>query len=122
MKNITRFILPAISLFYIGCIKKYKFTSNACSGRFYEEVFNINPAGVDEVYLTDWLNFKIYIGKIDNEHENFSFNCIGDSIQVFKLKEEISGNKMKIVDSRTLSISELEVKKVKGKEPIFKFE
>jgi hypothetical protein len=121
MRKLIRIILSLIFLICIGCIKKYKFTSKVCNGRLYAEVFNINPAGVDETYLTDSINFEIYIGKYDNEHEKFSIVCLGDSIQILKLKEETYGNKMKIIGSRTLSLSDLEAKKIQSKEPLFEF-
>jgi len=119
MRKMSRIIFSGIWLICFGCIKKYKFTSKVCSGKFYAEVYNINPAGVDEIYLTDSLNIKIFIGKFDNEHEKISFDCKGDSIKIFKLAEATVGNKMEIIDAKTLSLSELE--KRKNTEPLFEF-
>ena len=103
MNKNTRLILATISLLFIGCIKKHKFTANVCNGQFCVEDFNINPAGVDELYMTDSLNFKVYVGKFDKEHKNFSFKYNGDSIIVMKLSGELKGPKMTVVESRNLS-------------------
>jgi hypothetical protein len=102
-------------------VRKHKFTSKVCDGRFSCEIFNINPAGVDEDFLTDSKNFKIYIGQFDNEHENFSVVCKEDSIQIFKFKAPVSGNQWDIIDTKTLSLSDLIKKKIRRNEPLFEF-
>jgi hypothetical protein len=56
----------------------------------YLVVYTINPAGVSRCYLTDSSNFKIEIGSIDEEHDQFKFACIKDSIFIYK---ETSGNR-----------------------------
>jgi hypothetical protein len=113
-------ILITFSLLYIGCVTKHKATIKVCGGQFYIESFNVNPAGVDEDYITDSLNFRLYVGKFDNEHENFSYVCKGDSITIMKLVMETQGNQMKITDSKMLSFADLKSKK-NIKEPVFEF-
>ena len=109
-------------LLFTGCVKRHRSTTKVCGGRLYAECFNVNPFGVDENYLTDSMSFKIYIGKFDNEHENFSYVCNGDSIKVLKLTEgTAAGEKMKRVDSVILSLSDLKMKKVPEKQPLFEF-
>jgi hypothetical protein len=115
-------LIPAmISLLIVGCVKKYKFTTKVCGGQFYIEDFNVNPAGVNEAYLTDSINFRIYVGKYDNEHENFSFVCNGDSIKIMKLVMPDTGMKMKILDSLKFSFSDLAKKRMSDSEPLFEF-
>ena len=114
-------ILISFALLAIGCIKKYKGTTRVCGGKFYVESFNVNPAGVDEDYFTDSINFRVYVGKFDNEHENFSYVCNGDSIKVMKSVMDGYGNKMKISDSKMLSLVDLKDKKVSNNKPLFEF-
>jgi hypothetical protein len=114
-------ILITISLIYIGCIKKHKATTKICGGQLYVETFNVNPAGVDEDYLTDSLNLLVYVGKFDNEHENFSYVCNGDSIRISKLTIETYGTKMKITDSKLLSLAAIKNTKMSVNKPLFEF-
>ena len=114
-------ILITFSLLYIGCIKKHKSTTKICGGQLYVESFNVNSAGVDEDYLTDSLSFRVYVGKFDNEHENFSYVCNEDSIRIMKLVVETYGKKMKITDSKLLSLSDLKNKRMSINKPLFDF-
>jgi hypothetical protein len=113
--------LVIISVLFGGCFAKHKFTAKVCNGKLYSEVYNINPAGVDEDYLTDSSTFRIFIGKFDSDHENFSYVCSGDSIKVLKLATDTSGERMKLVDSRVLSLSELKMNKFPKQQPLFEF-
>lgn len=74
-----------IIFLFPGCIEKYKRTTKVCNNILSMEVYNVNPAGVDAAYLTDSVNFRIYLGKFDNEHENFNCYCEGDTVFVRKL-------------------------------------
>jgi hypothetical protein len=115
-----KWILPTIGLLLAGCASKYKFTAKVCDKKIYAEIFNVNPAGVDAAYLTDSVNFRLYIGKYDNEHENFGCECNGDSIEIIKFANDSVGQR-KRVDSLTLSISSLIKKKIHDNQPIFEF-
>jgi len=121
MYKMTQIVLASLSLIFFSCDKKYKYTVKVCGGRLYAESFNIKPAGVDEDYLTDSINFRIYIGKYDNGHENFGYECNGDSITVMKLVVPLIGPRMKVVESRTLSLSELVKNNTKNNKPLFEF-
>lgn len=112
-------ILIIFSLVYIGCVAKHKASVKICGGQFYVEMYNVNPAGVDEDYLTDSSGFKVYVGKFDNEHENFRYVCNGDSITIMKLAMQIDG-KMKMTESKTVSLAGLKNKK-NIEEPLFEF-
>jgi len=103
-----------------GCIARHKFTVKLCNGKIYSEVFNVNPAGVDEAFLTDSENFKVYIGKIDSDHDLLRYSCNGDTINIFKYSQDSTGA-MKMVDSRKLSLSTLVQHKTHTSEPLFEF-
>lgn len=88
-----------------SCIKKYKFTAKVCDTKLFVEVFNINTFGVDADYLTDSVSFRKYIGDFDNEHENYSYGCKGDSVYIMKT---VSGNRWArdtIVDGKMTVVS-----------------
>jgi hypothetical protein len=84
-KNILFLII--LCCLWATCKKKHKYTLKlpSCNENIYIEQFNVNPAGVDADYLTDSLNFRVYVGKWDNEHEFFSYVCMGDSILIKKI-------------------------------------
>ena len=105
-------IIITLGCFFIGCIKKYKHTAKVCDNKLYVEVFNINPAGVDCDYLTDSINFRLYIGKWDNEHENFTYSCIGDTIFIEKIGIVDIEGKFQILSKRAYSLQSLKKDKV----------
>lgn len=83
-------------LILIGCNEKYKWTTGVCENRFFVERFNVNRAGMDAHYLTDSSTFRMYVGKFDNEHENYSYSCVGDSIVIAKLAADPSGARKQV--------------------------
>ena len=104
--------ITILSSLYVGCIKKFKYTVKVCDDNLYVERFNINPAGVDADYLTDSLNFRLYVGKWDNEHENFNYTCTGDSVLIKKLGIIDTTGEFQIIEKRVYSLQELKKKKM----------
>lgn len=102
------FLAGLSGLILIGCSEKHKWTTGVCENRFFVERFNVNPAGIDVHYLTDSSTFRIYVGKFDNEHENYSYSCVGDSIVVVKLADDSSGTR-KTVGRNSYSIAALKI-------------
>jgi hypothetical protein len=78
-----KIFLLLLSVSMTGCINKHIFTTQVCNG-LYVETFNINPAGVNEDYLTDSVTFKISIDTWDDEHETISYFCHNDSLYIIK--------------------------------------
>jgi hypothetical protein len=113
---------------FTSCIKRHKFTTKVCNKNLYAEVFIINPAGVNEDYLTDSVNFRMYVGKWDDEHENYSYICKGDSIEIEKFAENeeglswqtdssngstyLKGDSMKMIETKTYNILDLKKSKI----------
>ena len=114
------FLLSISVLLIFGCIRKHKYTESVRNSNLYWEVFNINPAGVDEAFLTDSQNFRVYIGKYDTEHDLFRCSCIDDTIKILKFSEDASGV-MKMVDSKSLSQKKLSKDKTYNNNPLFEF-
>ena len=71
-----------IPLFF-GCFKKHHTTRQVCD-KLYVETFLLPPADIAEYYLTDSLTFRMFLGKLDNEHEGCAVTCKGDSVIVEK--------------------------------------
>lgn len=95
MKFKTSILLILVAI-TSGCVKRYKFTAKVCDKRLYVEVFQTNPFGVDVDYLTDSISFRKYIGDWDEEHETYSYWCIGDSVHVLK---RVRGNRWARMDT-----------------------
>ncbi len=106
-----------LSLMNLCCIKKHRFTGKVCD-RYYVEIFNVNPFGVNEEYLTDSVNFKINVGKLDSDHEQISYYCSGDSMKIVKY---LTDNIPKGIDSVMISMTDLVNKRKEYKEPLLEF-
>lgn len=107
MKNpLTFIILIFFSFLLASCIKKYSRTITVCDEKLFVEKYDHNFVDVAYCYLTDSSNFRMYVGKFDNEHGGYSFNCKGDSIEI---SEDYDG---KIINIRKYSLINLR----KGKE------
>lgn len=105
-------IIITLSHFFNGCIKQYKHTARVCNDKLYVEVFNINPAGVDCDYLTDSTNFRLYVGRWDNEHENFTYSCSGDTIVIEKIGIVNVEGKFQILDKKIYNLQSLKKGKI----------
>ncbi len=103
MKKIsTLFVLMLFSLLISGCIKKYSRTLTVCDGNIFVERYHHNFIDVAYYYLTDSTNFKMYVGKFDNEHGGYSFKCQKDSISISETYEGkvMNARKYSLVDLR----------------------
>ncbi len=94
---------------------KYDSTVALCNKKLFVETFTIFGSGAfggDRVseYLTDSVNFRIYIGTFDNAHEGYSFEYFGDSIKVSKSVDGANGNR-RIESIRFYSFSQLKASK-----------
>ncbi len=105
-------VRPFLILFFLSasCTQKYKRTVKVCEGNLFVELYNINPAGVDAHYLTDSTNFRMFVGEFDNEHENYSYVCNGDTLTIRKLQDSIPGTPRRVTNTRVFSIGELKKK------------
>jgi len=108
------------AFFHTGCSQRLKRGTIELKCHFYVETFNVNPFGVDEDYLTDSLNFRMFVGKYDVEHETFTYVCKEDSLIIYKKAEDTSG-KWKKVDSLHLSKEYFIENKADSSKPLFKF-
>ena len=105
------FLCLILSIIYINCTKRYKFTKNFCDNKLYAEVYNINPAGVNADYLTDSLNFRILIGRTDSDHERYHYSCSGDSIPIQKFVMNLDGD-MVVGETKSYSLQDLKDKHI----------
>jgi hypothetical protein len=119
MKAKFLFILIFV-VFGNGCFQRSKRETIELNCHLYIERFNINPFGVDEIYLTDSLNFRVYVGKYDVEHQTFTFVCKENNIMIYKKAEDNHGIWRK-VDSLFLSRDSLMRNKIDSSKPLFIF-
>ena len=88
MKISSKFIFVVLfSFFLTSCYKKYRHTNTVCNGKLFIEQFNHKTIDVAYDYLTDSSNFRIYVGKFDNEHGYYRYNCQNDSIEISETYE-----------------------------------
>jgi len=88
--------------------------------RLYIEDFEVNPFGVDEMYLTDSLSFRIFVGKYDVEHESISCVCKENDVMIYRRKQDENGV-WKRTDSFFLPRADLTANKIDSTQPLFKF-
>ena len=87
-----------------------------CTKNLFVETYTIFGGGAyggDKVsdYLTDSINFRIYIGTYNNGDEAYSYECRGDSINIYKVIGTRE-NKNRIINTRIYSLLNLEKKKI----------
>ena len=104
---------------FLSCAPVHTATTEV-GDHLYLEYFNINPFGVEEVYLTDSTNFRVSIGKYDTDHERIGCRVNGDTLIVTKTFEVERGVR-KIIDQAQLSREYLTKNKVDSTKPLFIF-
>jgi hypothetical protein len=67
--------------------------------------------GIQAQYVTDSTNFRLYLGKIDEEHEDFVPKCNGDSLIVDKYGMKQLDTIWHLLETRVYSISQLKFEK-----------
>jgi hypothetical protein len=89
-----------------------------CNRHLFVEKYEVWGGGAYDgdmisAYLTDSVNFRVYLRTYDNAHEGISFECKGeDSVSVYKQTLDTATNRFKIVSTTVYSLSELRKKKV----------
>ena len=106
MKKSSKLIyVVLLSFFLTSCYKKYSRTITVCNGKLFVERYRHNFIDIAYYYLIDSSNFRIYIGKFDNEHGGYYFNCRKDSIEISELYEQ------KVLNYRKYSLIDLRKRK-----------
>jgi hypothetical protein len=101
-KSLAFIIVVFFSFFLTGCYKEYDRTINVCDEKLFVERYSHSFIDVAYYYLTDSSYFRMYVGKFDNEHGGYSFNCRGDSLEISESDEGkvINIKKYSLVDLR----------------------
>lgn len=105
MKKPLTLVVLILPFFLLSCNTKYKSTIKVCDGKLFVEQFNSKYIDVAYDYLTDSTNFRIYIGKFDNEHAYYRYNCESDSVQISEIYEG------KVINIRKYSLDDLRKRK-----------
>jgi hypothetical protein len=115
-------LLGLLSILMAGCANDrsktgYHDTVPLCDGRFYVEIFTIMGGGAfggDRVsaYLTDSVNFRKYLGTYIEGKESIATECKGDSVYIYRTKENAPRQKPIIVNRWVYTAEELKKSKV----------
>ena len=88
----------------VSCKKKYVRTDNICDKHLFLEVYEKwSEIGVS--YLTDSVNFKIYVGQYNFGSDFYKFECKSDTVIIFRYS---GGN----VETKKYSLSELKRQRI----------
>jgi hypothetical protein len=111
--NMIRTFIIIISIIsFVGCSsernKNRHFSTTEICNKIYVERYIIFSSGayggdVHAKYLTDSINFRVYIGTEDTETENLFTLCKGDSLIVEKSFMSKGINSSKIISSKLYS-------------------
>jgi hypothetical protein len=105
MKKTCLFILLACVI--LSSCKRYKRTVKVCDGKLFVECFETNPMGVEADYLTDSSSFRMYVGKVDAEHQDYIYRCSNDSLIIDKYGMEQMDTSRRVLETRVFSLSKL---------------
>jgi len=71
------------------------------------EVYKANSFGMETHYITDSTNFRIFVGKIDIEHQNYHYSCHGDTIRIERFGMEQMDITGRLLETKIYLISKL---------------
>ena len=117
-----RIAIGLIAVLFSGCTSNdrdksgYHQSYRVCDGALFAESYTIVGGGAyggDRVsaYLTDSVNFRIYLGTYITGNEGISIRCQGDSILVYRSKMSDQTHQREI--TKTWGYSDAELKKSK---------
>jgi hypothetical protein len=116
-KMLVRLVVVCMLVSCLGCRNDmsksgYHSTLPICDRRFFVETFTIMGGGAfggdrESVYLTDSLNFRKYLGTYVNTEEYISIVCRGDSIYIYRTRENKHTHKNDIENTRIYSVQDL---------------
>ena len=120
LKKIVLIMIVFLSFILFGCnnnrSKKRFFVSGVVCNNLIVEKYIVGSWGALSAetysdYLTDSLNFRLYVG-IHGDEDNFEYACANDSIYIIRLSQR-GVEKAKIVDTlEVYSLNELKRKKI----------
>src|ERR1700733_1427192 len=93
-------VITVVMIVLYGCNRKHRDTYEIRHGLFIE-TFSAGLIGnLSAQYLTDSVNFRIYVGTYDDETESLYYTFKGDSVYVEKVLRIDDTSLMKTVDKK----------------------
>jgi len=107
-KSIALFmVIPFVTAFLNGCNRR-NLDTDEIRNKLYIETFSAGLAGnLTAQYLTDSVNFRIYIGTFDDETEWFYYRFNGDSVYVEKIQNIDETALVKTIDKKVYNLTDL---------------
>jgi len=107
IKSSALFLVPVMTIFLYGCNRRHLDT-NEIRDKLYIETFSAGLIGnLTAQYLTDSVNFRIYIGTFDDETEWFYYRFKGNNIYVEKLQNIDETGLVKTIDKKVYNLPDL---------------
>lgn len=105
-----KLLAKVILIFYLGtiftsCQKKYIRTDKTCVKNCFLEVYERSQLGVS--YLTDSMNFKIYVGQLNFENEYYKYQCKDDTLIILKCSKDFNEGTSHVVETKTYNVNKL---------------
>lgn len=121
LKRIHRFsnrgcIILSLILLQSGCKQKdekgeYDHTTEVCKSLYAEayRTFGSGAFGGDIIanYLTDSVDFRVFVGTFDNYDKHFSYECSSDTLRIYSLYKSGIDSMSRITKTDFYTISEL---------------
>jgi hypothetical protein len=97
-------VLPCLVTNLVGCQTKYIRTEKTCAKTCVLEIYERSQLGIS--YLTDSINFRIYVGQLNFENEYYQYECKDDTLIVLKYSKGL-GNSNDLIATNKYNLKQL---------------
>jgi len=105
--------LPIVGMvFFTNCSSRYMNTIKVCDRNLYVENYS-NWSDKATCYLTDSLNFRVYVGRFDAALDYCSYKCENDSVFIYRKKRSKGSDSSEIKETWRLCLTDIAKKKRK---------
>jgi hypothetical protein len=88
----------------VSCQTKYLRTEKTCMKNCFLEIYERSQLGIS--YLTDSINFRIYVGQLNFENEYYQYKCKDDNLTILKYSKGL-GNSNDLIATKNYNLKQL---------------
>jgi hypothetical protein len=108
MSKTILFVVIGLFCLFTCCDKRFIGSRKICDkNNVYLLIYRVFPVDLNEAYLTDSTNFRVLIGRYDQQIEFYTYRCHGDAVFVEKYNRNsasISDTILSLVEKRVFSL------------------